>query len=392
MTASKVSWRARLFLALCTVLVLAVAVHAAVVTKTYYVSPTGRDASTCGSVKRPCKTVTYVLTKKVSSDSDYNIYVIHLLPGTYNENLVIDRRITLAGDSAAASTIAPATDTVDATIVVRDGARVKFNGLTIKAGRESGLAIHDSAVEVENATVEGIDANVSKIHIYGTVLQNSPGAGLNIGLSCFAGLDGCTVSNNAGPGVQASSNTSVNLLGVTLTNNNSALFGALGAVFVSDNSSARLQDCTVKDNQASGVSVQGTSSVTLGGGNKITNNGLAASLSSNFRSGLSAAFLSQVFFNPWPPDAPRDEITGNQGPGIWLTSKADLHVMAGLISGNQGDGVNMNANCTASFQAGVAITNNAGYGINCNGQDDSKYLGTPDLSGNTLGDKVCSSY
>jgi hypothetical protein len=391
MATSKKSLGARLFLALFTVLVLAIAVHAAVVTKTFYVSPNGRDVATCGSAKKPCKTASYVLTKKVTIDSYYTRYILHLLPGTYNENLIIDREIRLEGDDTATCIIGPATDTVDATIVVQDGARVNFKGLTIKAGRESGLAIHDSAVEVENATVEGIDANVSKIHLYNTTLQNSKGAGLNIGLSSFAGLDGCTIANNAGPGVQVSSNTGVNLLWVTLTNNNTGLFGALGAVSISGNSSANLQNCTIKDNQASGVSVMQASSVNLGGGNKITNNGLAASLSSNFRSGLSAVFLSQVSFNPWPPDSPRDEITGNYGAGIWMMSKADLHVMNGLISGNQGDGISMNANCTASFQS-AAITNNTGYGINCNGQNDSRYSGTPDLSGNGLGPGMCSTY
>ena len=62
---------------------------------TRYVSPSGTDAITNGTIGSPYKTINYAVTKCVTGD------IVKALPGTYNEQVTINKSITLDGQDSS---------------------------------------------------------------------------------------------------------------------------------------------------------------------------------------------------------------------------------------------------------------------------------------------------
>lgn len=380
----------KVFLALCSVLVLVVAAYGATV-QTLYVSPSGNDNQDCGTSSNPCKTINYTLGNRASSKA-----ILELAAGTYNENVVIDwdkDGIALNGGGASVCKITGPSTTA-ATLKV-NVAKVSLKGLGISGGKK-GLEISGAMVRVQQCTIQkGIEAfgsnlSIEKVTVKNTKL-NSPG--IDIGNSSVD-ISGCTLSGSSGPALMISQNSSLFMENSTVSGNNTSLAGALGAIFLTANSSASLRGNTISANKASGISVQSCSTVQLMGENKVTGNGTSTSLQSNFRCGINIAFSSHVDLNNYPSSVPKDQVSGNYGPGIWMTSKGDLMVMGGIIDANNGDGVSLQGNSTANLTSGAIITNNTGYGIACyDSANDSKYMGTPGtITGNGKGAYSCQHY
>ena len=62
---------------------------------TRYVSPQGRDNGTCESSEEPCASIRYALDQAADDDS------IVIACGTYKENLVIDKSVSLMAETGA---------------------------------------------------------------------------------------------------------------------------------------------------------------------------------------------------------------------------------------------------------------------------------------------------
>jgi hypothetical protein len=62
------------------------------VTSQWYVSPTGNDANDCQTLNTPCQHIAVALERALEND------FIHLSAGTFNENLVIKKSITILGE------------------------------------------------------------------------------------------------------------------------------------------------------------------------------------------------------------------------------------------------------------------------------------------------------
>jgi len=66
---------------------------------TWYVATTGDDSNDCLSPATPCLTIQAAIAKASSSDT------VHLGPGTYSENVAIDRSLTLQGENRQTTVI-----------------------------------------------------------------------------------------------------------------------------------------------------------------------------------------------------------------------------------------------------------------------------------------------
>jgi len=390
MAREKASAVSSVFLALVTILVMVAAVYGAA-TKNLYVSTAGVNSATCGtSTSNPCKTINYTLQYRATPNTN-----LILAPGTYNENVLINRDknlIALIGDGPGVCKITAPSTTTGAVEV--HGVQVALKGLAISGGGP-GLFAGEASVKVQQCTIlNGIGAESSNLQLEGVTVKNTKGPGIGMSNNSTAFLARCNLSGSAGPALFVRQNSSVNLDTCTISGNNTSLSGALGAINLVANSSVNLMGNTITSNKASGISLQSGSIAQLMGGNKVMNNGTATTLTSNFRCGISIAFSSHVDLNPWPPGTTKDQISGNYGPGIWMTSKGDLMVMGAVINGNHGDGVELHGNSTANFTSGATITYNTGYGIACyDTANDSKYMGSPGTNtNNTKGPTKCFRY
>jgi len=390
MAREKSSAVSAVFLAAVTVLVLVAAGYGAA-TKTLYVSTAGVNSATCGTTgANPCKTINYTLQYRATPNTN-----IVLAPGTYAENVLLDRDkdlITLMGDGPAVCKIA-APSTTMAAVEIHD-VRVALKGLAISGGGP-GLFAGQATVDVQRCTItSGVSSESSKLGFENCTIRNPKETGIGMMANSSVFLNRCNISGCGGPALMVTQNSTLNMDSCTISGNNTSLYGALGAIFLVGSSSANLMGNTITQNKASGISLQGNSTAGLMGGNKVTNNGTATTLTPNFRSGISIAFSSHVDLNPWPPGTARDQVSGNYGPGIWMTSKGDLMIMGATINANRGDGVELHGNSTANFTSGATITNNTGYGIACYDRlNDSKYMGSPGINtGNKLGPTKCLQY
>ena len=379
------------FLAFFSVLVLVTAAYGATI-QTLYVSPSGNDNPDCGTSITPCKTINYTLANRAGSKA-----ILELAAGTYTENVVIDwdkDAIMINGGGAGVCKITGASTTAPALKV--DLAKFSFKGLGLSGGNK-GLAINGARGEVQQCNIQkGIEVYTSNVSLRKVTVKNTKAnsPGIDVGSNSTVDISSCTLSGSSGPALLIGHNSNLYMENSTVSGNNTGLTWALGAVFLMSNSSASLRDNTISANKAAGISLQSGSTAQLMGGNKVTGNGTAASLESSFRCGISIAFNSHVDLNNYPATVAKDQISGNNGPGIWMMSKGDLMIMGAVIDANNGDGIRLHGNSTANLTSGAVITNNQGYGVACyDSANDSKYMGTPGtITGNTSGAYFCQHY
>ncbi len=114
----------------------------------WYVSTTGNDANTCLSPGAACLTIQAAINKASGGDT------INVAAGTYTEQIVIDRNLTLIGAGAGSTTIqAPAVPVNDPdgakTLVLFTGPiTAEFSGFTVKGpvdGLNFGIYVRDGA-------------------------------------------------------------------------------------------------------------------------------------------------------------------------------------------------------------------------------------------------------
>lgn len=184
---------------------------------TYYVATTGSDVTGDGSSGTPWQTIQYAVTTVASGD------IIMVAAGTYTENIVINKRLTLHGAGRDATTIASAVadtdviklttggDSATARMVIKD---LKVTGATkISASYVSGINIMggngyttlDNVAVVDNAK-EGVHIDVAAmadIEVRDCILSRNGGCGLLVRYSGGAcSVDGlkminCNVDNNS---------------------------------------------------------------------------------------------------------------------------------------------------------------------------------------------------
>lgn len=192
-----------------------------------FVSPAGTNAGACTSSAAPCKTLIYAVSQAVSGDT------IKAAAGTYTENLILSKSLTLKGAS--------------------------MNG-TVIDGNAAGRVL---------VVQPGITVNISEMTLRNGNISNAGGGGiLNDGILV---LDSVIVSGNKTSGGSASEsgggvlNTGNLTIQYSYVYNNSALNSG-GGIYNAPGASLTITDSTIKENSAPN----------LGGG--IYNNGATAVL------------------------------------------------------------------------------------------------------------------
>ena len=152
---------------------------------------------------------------------------------------------------------------------------------------------------------------------------------------------------------------------------------------VHGDSVAYLLNNEIFSNKYSGVGLTESSSVSFGGGNKIHGNGD----NSGWRAGVGVYHSSQAIFIP-EVAGNKDDIYGNNGPGVFLSENCGMLMKSAIVRDNHGDGVTINMGSFGQFESGAIIEGNDGYGINCT--DVGNKSGQPgSLAGNGSGETTC---
>lgn len=104
---------------------------------TYYVSTAGNDASGSGTAGNPWRTIQYAIGQVSANDT------IIVAAGSYKENVVIDKSLTLKGAQAgvdartrsgAETIIEPSEEEAGISIITTDGRVIVIDGLTVQNG------------------------------------------------------------------------------------------------------------------------------------------------------------------------------------------------------------------------------------------------------------------
>jgi parallel beta-helix repeat protein len=355
---------------------------------TRYVATTGADTPTCGTVSAPCRTINYTLKNRV----DLWGATIRLAVGTYNENIRIDNNhISLlpSGSNNKTNTFINGANTAP-TIDIHDQASVSILNLTVKGGNRC-ISATQANLRVEQCNIrnsllnEGISiSGNTTAWLKGDTIGPNASGGVSVMSNSSMFLENCTIKQNPFYGIQVGSSSSADLAGCTVSNNTECGMDIYGASFAS------LRSNTISGNGQIGVGVYSNSALMMSGGNTISGNGSGDPNHAGLELGGSAGASIKKSMN-----RPVDKITGNNAVGISVNFNSEIYVRDGEVSSNSKDGVALSAASGAGFESTVTIKNNSGYGLRCRDASKlSRYVGTPTMSGNTLGNfsSYCAKY
>jgi len=333
--------------------------------------------------------------------------------GTCNENVEIVRNdVTLIAHPSGGTINGPDPDKI--TINVRGSPRTVIDGLTVTGGR---TGINGSAM-IRNCTIQNTGRNgISFYHGgSGTVdncrVQNNPYHGITIeggsatvinsmissntrcGIMVTKGGDarigisdpfqyaGNTINNNEGNGIQLYIGGSAYIGGNTIDGNGTnpnAVNGRFGVGIFSSNA-VLVGNNRITGSGGVGVFIGG-SSVDIGApAMGLPTTGDFANVISGNANGINGtlgAFLSI-----------RDAIiNGNTGNGVTLAQRSTANISGGTIDNNTGNGILLTVGGGLVVPiAGVTVTGNTLFGLQCTDNESSFIGNISGISGNTGGD------
>ncbi len=229
----------------------------------YHVSISGNDQNDCLSTATPCRTIQSAIDRTVSGDA------VEVGPGRFEENLIIDRSLTIRGSSmqptiidglAAGSTVSIAGDT----IVTLQALHIN-NGLASFGGGVSNfgaiLFILGSEIAGNHATFDGgaifNDAGLIVVED-STVADNTAGSdalvasGVNLEEDAIVGFRNSTLSGNTSTDMFSRVIGPAHLMNCTVAANRAGLFG-----FVLQSLGSRSQHSIIAGNHSPACSGYG---------------------------------------------------------------------------------------------------------------------------------------
>lgn len=232
--------------------------------------------------------------------------VILVAPGTYEENLVIDKPLTLKGRGAGDVTL-EARDSERPAVVIRGDGAVALSGFTI-TGSKVGVQVQGSRVDlcenalfVEDVGIQAWSLVQSQSTVSANTIRGSQGTGLILagtsswridrnrfeglgtGLLLGGAIDAQVEGNDitaCGDGVRIGASTTATLTG------NRILGNLLSGVSLSGAAHATLADNTIRDNIGWGVCLCGGSCCDLSDVFHGTVSGCGNTISGNARGNL----------------------------------------------------------------------------------------------------------
>ena len=323
---------------------------------------------------------------------------ICLTPGVWNENVVIDKSLSIVGAGVGRTTI-EAVSYFDPTIEVladdTGAMNVKLEGLTITGGGgSSGVQVNGSAsVAIERCDISGKQFGVqvfdsASVALTDCSISENTHRGLVLEDSATADVSGCRISGNGALGVWISGSAEATLRECDMSGNGGHGF------WLRDGARVALIDCLVSRNRGHGLWLTDQSTAQL----------LRTEISESFDQGVMAEDSVSV-------ELTESEVLSNWN-GIELSSEATATIAGSTFSGSRFDGIRVqhSANAMVSTstisanrrgmsvtgQAAATITDslveaNSGYGIYCwsservQGHDNGFRDNGTDLGGNLPG-------
>jgi hypothetical protein len=233
---------------------------------TRYVSPRGADTGNC-PVGSPCATVNYAIGLANPGD------VVQLAAGTYNQQVIINKSITLIGAGAGS-------DPFIHTIITGDAPVLAGRGISLAEGVEN-ISIKNLRVQQfsSGSGIYGHGQNnhliVQQVQVFHNLGETSAEAGIHLnGPIANVNLGAIDAQFNSTRGIVIwnGRKENITITGCTISNN------SLSGLELQDGTAAgvTIQNNIVENNKDSGISLVGLSGgagANLISGNTITNNG-----------------------------------------------------------------------------------------------------------------------
>jgi hypothetical protein len=336
----------------------------------------GIDKTGCGTLAKPCKTISYTVYNSAQQNNNSQI---NIAAGTYPESIVINNKnISLSGAGVNLTFIVG--NNTNAAISAFGPAFVKITNLSVNNGNP-GIAVNSAIMKITNTYVGNNSFGIqvqsnSSLDFQGGIVESNTIHGISVTQNSSANIGSSTITSNNGNGINVDMSSSVNIANSNLTSNNIGMLVMYG-------SSASIQGSTVSNNMLWGMNATGTSSLRLSGGNKIK---------SNAANGVMIEQNSQLTIQRHPSTTIMDEISLNSGDGIEIGDNSSLNMFDGIIKSNNNNGITVVTDSLAHFNtSSTTISENLGWGLNCSG--DSKYVGPlGTVLGNGQGPINCLSF
>ncbi len=255
--------------------------------------------------------------------------------------------------------------------VVDNGSSGQWSGIAVESNSSLSLIgsspwfPHPQPLVISGNRGGGIRLDRSYLAIGGgVIIENSwgtwggtPTAGIlsfggTLNIGCWTGTE--NVIRNNPIGVALHQGSEMSMYGLFTVQNNASL-----GVQVTEGSRAIFDEpVTIEGNPMGGVEVTSHSQAGFHGHNKIRNNGSATE---PVHAGIWVDGTSQVSLEGG------NEVTGNIGPGIFADINSSLDVSDATISGNTEEGVRVRHMSVVELQTGTDARNNAGGPLTCDG-------------------------
>jgi hypothetical protein len=288
--------------------------------------------------------------------------------GVCRELVTISRDdVTIQGATQADGISAPSTG--GAALSIDNARHITIRQLTVAGGMEARMGASFSAenVRVHSASFIAVGVNRgSKAVLTNVAVEDNPSYGILVGTGGHVTAVHCHLSNNAF-GLFAGTGSSAQIQNSTVENNHEGVMAFGGSVVVSGG--------TIRNNNH-GVLLLFHGTIYLLDGPVISGNewGISAN-------GASAVTLQET------------TVRDNRAVGITASNASFVGLHANvLITGNGGDGVSLGDSTRGSGGSNITITNNNGWGINCGGPATSgfAFMSQFVFSGNLAGPHNCN--
>lgn len=320
---------------------------------TFYVSTSGSDANTGVTAAQPLRNIVTAINRSALSG------VINIAPGSYTENLVLQKSVSLVGTPGAASTTF-IKGAGSSALVVYPVTTVYLSDVTITNGSapntgigSGGGVFNEGTLTLERCVVTGNSAAYSGGGIVNyvngtmylgdsTVSANTADQAAGIENDGLMVMSGCTVSgNNAGSGAGGGiGNTdSLTITNCTIANNTAGQGGGIYA----ETGLIYLRNVTISGNSASdGGGIANVSSTSFPNSGLLSDNSVIAANTATTGPDISGEFVSNIGYNfiGSPKDA---VITSKAGDQIGVAG-SPLKPQLGLLADNGGPTFTMNPN------------------------------------------------
>ena len=275
--------------------------------------------------------------------------VICLARGVWNENVVLDKSLTIVGAGVGRTTIEAVSyfnPTVKVTTENTVVADVRLEGLTITGdGGSSGVEVNGSAsVAIVGCDISGKQLGVrvfdsASIALTDCTVSENTHHGIVLEDSARASITGCRISGNRAMGVWVSGSAEATLI-------NCDVSGSGGHGFwLRDQGSVALTDCSVSRNGGHGLWLTDDSTAQL----------LRSQVSDNIDQGVMAVDSTAVTLS--------DSRVFKHWNGIELSDTAAATISGSTVSGSKFDGIRIQHSAEAMISGSTISANRRGVWV-----------------------------